>query len=93
MRNTVIQVMGPVSIYPKDVFEMVADRNAASSLAESSQRRLLLIETHPDVTPKVFSNPSKISCNVNSVQCMSVFTLYYVSHRKTKSQNVFLHLP
>ena len=25
--------LGPVSIYPKDVFEMVADRNAASSLA------------------------------------------------------------
>ena len=39
--------LGPVSIYPKDIFEMVADRNAASSLAESSQRRLLLIETHP----------------------------------------------
>ena len=38
---------GPVSIYPKDVFEMVADRNAASSLAESSQRHLLLLETHP----------------------------------------------
>ena len=28
---------------------MVADRNAAFSLAESSQRRLLLIETHTEV--------------------------------------------
>ena len=42
-----IYTLGPVSIYPKDVFEMVADRNAAPSLGESSQRRLLVIETHP----------------------------------------------
>ena len=37
----------PVSIYPKDVFEMVGDRNAASSFAQSSQRRLVVIETEP----------------------------------------------
>ena len=36
----VIWPWGPVSIYTKDVFEMVGDRNAASSLAESSQRSL-----------------------------------------------------
>ena len=30
---------------------MVAQRNAASSLAESSQRRLLVIETHPSTHP------------------------------------------
>ena len=40
-------IQGPVSIYPKDVFEMVADRNAASSLAESSQRRLCLLKHSP----------------------------------------------
>ena len=37
-----------IYVYPEDVFEMVADRHAAYLFhSERSQRRLMLIETHP----------------------------------------------
>ena len=63
-------ILGSVSIYQKDVFEIVADRNAASSLAESSQTRLLVIETHLRMPAPLRSPGQKMQFIIQLVQAV-----------------------